>query len=104
MSAKRVLISLFATLCLVPATAIAAAPQPYGTNDSGGFRNVLPPAEAGVANAFQLGQYEASGALPAHWADQEPLYDGLLYASPTLTEGDVAKYYKDATFGVKPED
>src|SRR3954451_10152780 len=104
MSATRVFLSLVTVLCLIPAAAGAAAPQPYGTNDSGGFRNVLPPGEAGVANAFQLAQFEASGTYPAHWADQEPLYEGLMYASPTLTEGDVAKYYKDATFGVKPED
>src|SRR3954453_17274864 len=103
MSATRVFLSLLATLLLVPAAASAAAPQPYGTNDSGGFRNVLPPGEAGVANAFQLAQYEANGAYPAHWVDQEPLYEGLMYASPSLTEDDVAKYYKDATFGVKPE-
>src|SRR4051812_10472053 len=104
MSAKRFALSLFAALLIAPAAAVAAQPQPYGTNDAGGFRNVLPPGEAGVANAFQLAAYEASGALPAHWADQEPLYDGLLYASPTLTEADVPKYFKDATFGVKPDD
>ena len=40
---------------------------------------------------------------PAHWADQLPLYDGLLYASPTLTDADVPEYFKDATFGAKPE-
>ena len=85
-------------------TAHAATPQPYGTGDAGGFRNVLPPGEAGVANAFQLAQFEANGSRPPHYDDQEPLYDGLLYASPNLTEADVPKYFKDATFGVKPED
>src|SRR3954471_12320793 len=104
MSATRLLATVLVGLFSLPATALAASPQPYGTNDSGGFRNVLPPGEAGVANAFQLAQYTASGTYPAHWADQEPLYEGLMYASPTLTEDDVAKYYKDATFGVKPED
>src|SRR3954453_18250647 len=102
---KRTVVLIMAASILAPAPhAAGPAPQPYGTNDAGGFRNVLPPGEAGVANAFQLAAYEASGALPAHWADQEPLYDGLLYASPTLTEADVPKYFKDATFGVKPED
>jgi hypothetical protein len=28
----------------------------------------------------------------------------MLYASPTLTEADAPNYFKDATFGVKPED
>src|SRR3954463_2439149 len=104
MSATRVFLSLVIALCLIPAAAGAAAPQPYGTNDSGGFRNVLPPGEAGVANAFALAQFETSGTYPAHYTDQEPLYEDLLYASPHLTEADVPKYYKDATFGVKPED
>ena len=44
------------SLALLAPTAFARADaQPYGTNDAGGFRNVLPPGEAGVANAFQLG-------------------------------------------------
>ena len=38
---------------------------------------------------------------PRTGTDQQPLYDGLLYASPTLTHDDVAKYFKDATFGVQ---
>src|SRR5438874_1285574 len=87
-----------------PAAAQAAAAAPYGTNDAGGFRNVLPAGEAGTDNALQLAQYEAGGQMPPHWADQEPLYDGLLYASPAMTAADVDKYYKDATFGVKPDD
>src|SRR5215212_8669186 len=78
-----------------------AAVEPYGTNDAGGFRNVLPPGTAGVDNAVQLAAFEASGTRPAHWDDQLPLYNDLLYASPTLTHDDIAKYFKDATFGVK---
>jgi hypothetical protein len=94
--------ALAAAFMTVPAHAAVA---PYGTNDAGGFRNVLPPGEAGVDNAFQLAQFEADGTTrPAHWDDQLPLYTGLVYASPTLTHDDVAKYYKDATFGVKPDD
>src|SRR4051794_18303545 len=88
----------------VPATALGADAAPYGTNDSGGFRNVLPAGQAGTANAFQLAQFEAGGTRPNHWDDQAPLYDGLLYASPSITPADVEKYYKDATFGVKPDD
>ena len=34
-----------------PRPALAATPSPYGTNDAGGFRNVLPPGAAGTANA-----------------------------------------------------
>ena len=83
------------------APAQAAEPQPYGTNDAGGFRNVLPAGQEGVGNAIDLAAFNASGSRPPHWDDQEPLYDGLLYASPTMKAEDVAKYFKDATFGVK---
>src|SRR4051794_13742109 len=102
---KRTVVLIMAASILAPAAhAAGPAPAPYGTNDAGGFRNVLPAGEAGVSNVFQLGQFEANGSRPKHWDDQEPLYDGLLYASPTLTDADVPKYFKDATFGVKPDD
>ena len=78
----------------------AAAPQPYGTNDAGGFRNVLPPGENGLDNFQQLLEFKGPGTLPPHYADQQPLYENLLYASPTLTESQIPNYYKDATFGV----
>ncbi|MEA2424557.1 MAG: hypothetical protein QOH13_967, partial [Thermoleophilaceae bacterium] len=100
----RCFVAIAAALAIAAPSALAADPQPYGTNDAGGFRNVLPAGQAGVANAFQLAQFEAGGTRPPHWADQEPLYDGLLYASPSLKADDVPKYFKDATFGVKPED
>src|SRR3954470_14805338 len=95
---------------LIVATLLAAAPgahaatQPYGTNDAGGFRNVLPPGEAGTDNALALALFQTAGTMPPHFTDQQPLYDGLLFASPTLTHDDVAKYFKDATFGVRPGD
>jgi acyl-homoserine lactone acylase PvdQ len=78
----------------------AAAPQPYGTNDSGGFRNVLPPGENGLDSFNQLLQFKGPGLLPPHYADQQPLYENLLYAAPALTEAQIPSYFKDATFGV----
>jgi acyl-homoserine lactone acylase PvdQ len=78
----------------------AAASQPYGTNDAGGFRNVLPPGENGLDNLPQLLGFKGQGLLPPHFADQQPLYENLLYAAPTLTEAQIPNYYKDATFGV----
>jgi acyl-homoserine lactone acylase PvdQ len=93
-----------ATLALLSTLPAHAAVQPYGTNDAGGFRNVLPPGEAGVDNAVQLAAFEASKTRPPHWADQQPLYENLLYASPGLTHDQIADYYKDATFGVKDGD
>src|SRR5438270_3004226 len=102
---------LMAAFAVVLGFAAIAAPvgaqspvQPYGTNDAGGFLNVLPPGENGLVNAAQLAQYEATGAMPPHFDDQQHLYTDLLYASPTLTPGQVPNYFKDATFGVRPGD
>jgi acyl-homoserine lactone acylase PvdQ len=82
----------------------AAAIPPYGAQDAGGFRNVLPPGEAGTDNVAQLAQFEATGAYPPHWTDQQPLYDGLIQGAEGLTDATIPDYYKDATFGVKPAD
>jgi acyl-homoserine lactone acylase PvdQ len=40
--------------------------------------------------------------VPPHYADQQPLYENLLYGSPGLTEGQIPSFFKDATFGVPP--
>ncbi|MFL5899850.1 MAG: penicillin acylase family protein [Solirubrobacterales bacterium] len=95
-------VALGASLILIAlsAAAVAAAPQPYGTNDAGGFRNVLPPGENGLDNLAQLFAFRGTGALPPHFADQQPLYENLVYGAPTLTDAGVLSYYKDATFGV----
>ena len=85
----------------VAASSAQADVAPYGQNDAGGFFNVLPPGEAGTDNPFQLATFEASGQRPPHWDDQMPLYENLVYASPTLTDAQVPSYFKDATFGVK---
>src|SRR3954451_17741106 len=89
-----------AALALAAATPAQAAVQPFGANDAGGFRNVLPPGEAGTDNAAQLAAYQAFKSRPEHWMDQQPLYDNLVYASPGLTHDQIGDYYKDATFGV----
>jgi acyl-homoserine lactone acylase PvdQ len=98
-SALPLLISLLAT-AVFAASAAVAAPQPYGTNDAGGFRNVLPPGANGFDNIQQIFAFRGQGILPPHFADQQPLYENLLYASPALTDDQIPNYYKDATFGV----
>ena len=98
--------SVIAALSLVATASAATLPdyvQPYGTNDAGGFYNVLPPGEAGVDNALQLGQYQLNGTYPPNFMDQLPLYDNLVYASPTLTTAQIPLYFKDATFGTQPQ-
>src|SRR3954464_7443599 len=96
--------ALVAAMLLSGAPGAPAAPQPYGTNDAGGFRNVLPPGEAGTDNALQLARFESGGARPDHWDDQQKLYENLVLASPGLTHDQIGDFFKDATFGVKPED
>ncbi len=90
------------TLC---SGAGAAAPvAPYGTNDAGGFRNVLPSGENGLDNSTQLAEFEATKTYPPHFTDQLPLYANLLHASPSLTHEQIGEYFKDATFGVAEGD
>ena len=86
------------------AASAQAAVEPYGAHDAGGFRNVLPPGEAGVDNAAEFAAFQATGAYPDHWMDQQPLYNGLIRGAPGLTNAKIADFYKDATFGVKAGD
>jgi acyl-homoserine lactone acylase PvdQ len=94
-------LALAALVCsaFAPA-ALGSTPQPYGTNDAGGFRNVLPPGENGLDNFTQLLEFKGPKRLPPHFADQQPLYENLLYGAPALTESQIPSYFKDATFGV----
>ncbi|MCU0298729.1 MAG: penicillin acylase family protein [Candidatus Nanopelagicales bacterium] len=98
---RRLAVPIAAVSALAMAAPANADPGTYGKNDAGGFRNVLPPGQNGLDTLGQILAFRNSGALPQHWADQQPLYDGLIYAAPTLTDDQVADYYKDATFGVK---
>ena len=52
--------SVLAVLIAAPATA-GAAVQPYGTNDAGGFRNVLPPGENGLDTLEDVFTFKAPG-------------------------------------------
>lgn len=79
--------------------------------DIGGFLNVVPPGQDGVLNGVEL-LLAQGGVLPPHFADQVPLYEDLVYEAglpvagdsgePLLgvTDGDLARFYKDASFGV----
>jgi acyl-homoserine lactone acylase PvdQ len=90
---------------VIAANAAAEAPvHPYGSNDAGGFANVLPAGENGLDNGTQLAEFQLNGTFPPHFTDQLPLYADLLYASPTLTREQIPSYFKDATFGVKEGD
>jgi acyl-homoserine lactone acylase PvdQ len=101
---RTTFLAVFLLTALLAPAAAPAAVQPYGTNDAGGFRSVLPPGENGLDNLPQLFVFRGSGTLPPHFADQQPLYENLLYAAPGLTDAQVPLYFKDATFGVPPGD
>lgn len=102
----RSLTALVASAALAAGSVAAVVPAQaandgqYGRHDAGGFRNVLPPGSKGVDNQQEFSDFITSGALPDHWADQQPLYENLLYAAPTLKGRQIANYFKDATFGV----
>src|SRR5207249_5270452 len=88
----------------LPAAASAAppVPQPYGKNDAGGFRDVLPPGTNGFDNAVDLAAFETSGKRPPHNDDQLAMYRDLLYGSPGLKASALGSYYKDSRFGALP--
>src|SRR4051794_32709995 len=114
MDFRRGTVLACALLALAPAAASAQlpiggspggpAPGAYREHDAGGFLNVLPPGENGLANAFDLAAFEANQTRPANFDDQLPLYRDLLTGYPQLTTAKLTDYYKDASFGVKPED
>ena len=89
---------------LMPAAAAAQPePQPYGTNDAGGIRNVLPPGSRGLSNAAELGAFLATGTRPRHSSDQLPLYRDLITAPRPFTTDTLGAHFKDAGFGVAGE-
>src|SRR4051794_9970748 len=79
-------------------------PGAYRENDFGGFRNVLPPGENGFDNAVDLARFETTQTLPPHSDDQLPLYRDLLTGYGTLNDAGVDHFFKDASFGVRPQD
>jgi hypothetical protein len=93
-----------ACLLVVAIPASAATPGTYQQGDFKGFSNVLPPGNNGVDGAPEAATFGATGRRPANWTDQLEMYRDLLYASPGLENEDIPKYFKDASFGAKPED
>jgi len=84
------------------AASAAPAPQPFRTNDYGGFNAILPPGTNGHANALQLGNFLTTGARPPHNNDQYAPYRDLVYAPRGLTASQIPNYFHDASFGTPP--
>ena len=85
---------------LALATPASAQVQPYGTNDYGGFRNILPPGEGTTVNGAVLFAFEANGTIPPHYDDQRLMYQNLIRATPGLASDQIGNFYKDGSFGV----
>jgi acyl-homoserine lactone acylase PvdQ len=93
--------ALAATLAFAPAA--AAQVEPYGYDDYGGFRNILPPGQNGLDDLTQAAEFKAAGTYPPHSNDQLGMYSNLTTAVP-ITEAQIPQFYKDATFGVPAGD
>lgn len=98
-------LGLLAAAALVPASASAApSAQPYGTDDAGGFRDILPPGTNGRTNLAELAAFLSTGARPAHNDDQRDMYASLVDDTPGLSAAQLGRSFKDATFGVRAGD
>ncbi len=101
--ARKLAAATALTLALLSGAASAApAPQPFRTNDYGGFNAILPPGANGHANLLQLGNFLTTGARPPHNNDQYAPYRDLVYAPPGLTASQIPNYFHDASFGTPP--
>jgi hypothetical protein len=97
------IVSATLALLLVPATA-AAQVQPPGTNDFGGFHNVLPGGQGETVNASELAANQASGEPPKSFVDQLGMYRDLVYGASGLTASNLGSYFKPAGFGAPSSD
>ena len=76
----------------------------YQADDGRGFRNILPPGQNGLINAPQLGAFAGAGQRPPHSDDQLAMYGDLVYSTPGISAAGLDRFFKDASFGVKPGD
>ena len=86
------------------AAARGPAPAPFRADDFGGFRDILPPGTDGGVNALELGAFLTLGARPRHNDDQLAMYADLASAVPGVTPQNIGRFFKDASFGVRPGD
>ncbi|HEU4481055.1 MAG TPA: penicillin acylase family protein, partial [Actinomycetota bacterium] len=79
--------------------------KPYGANDRGvTVLNVLPPGQGRYLNGFEQIEKEATGEEPEQNYNQIEMYDKMVQGAPDVTGGTLTEYFKDATFGVEPDD
>ena len=101
LSAGLTALVLTATLIATPVGASDPPTQPYGARDGAiTALNILPPGQG----EYQNGPEQASGQQSPHNFDQIEPYDRMVQGAPGITKGELDKYFKDATFGVKADD
>jgi acyl-homoserine lactone acylase PvdQ len=96
-------VAVVACLALAAPAARAQVGRYRGFGDATGFLNVVPPGQDGSLNGPEaiLAQ---TGTYPAHVVDQLAMYGDLVYHAPGLTEPDLLRFFKDASFGVPEAD
>ncbi|MCI0344365.1 MAG: penicillin acylase family protein, partial [Chloroflexi bacterium] len=66
--------------------------------------NILPPGQGRHQNTLEFAQYTLDGSQPENNTDQSAMYDALVGKAPTLVADDLDDLFKDASFGVMPDD
>lgn len=79
-------------------------------DDARGFLNILPPGQDANLDAEEFAQARAAdeagdeNGFPPYFADQRIMYNDLVFNAPGLTDDQLLDYFKDASFGVAPDD
>lgn len=91
---------------IAPLTARAdIAPGGYREGDESLVAlNILPPGQGRHLNVLEAADALGRGNHPAHNTDQIAKYEGLIKAASSLNESNLADWFTDASFGVKPDD
>lgn len=98
------LVSALAVTTAPVAAQDAAVPAYRAGDRSVVALNILPPGQGRYLNGPELLVAQTSGEQPPHNTDQLDMYDSLVQGAPDVTAADLQKYFKDASFGVKPDD
>ena len=105
----RLLLPFAAMLVVAPATPPAGGRSvdvdPYRAGDKSiTALNILPPGQGGYMNSSEFLESQGSGEVPDHFTDQRELYAKLISEVGKVRAGTLTDYFKDASFGVKPDD
>jgi hypothetical protein len=87
----------------VPARAAVTVTAPPATGDDycvGQCGDILPPGENGNATLAEILAHKALGTRPAHSSDQLDRYANLVYNYAGLTDGQISRFFNDASLGV----